>query len=72
MMSGLLVPYSGRHDGKMVPTRRRNRALAAMVGTGMRLIELGDLAARVAALKAAAGSREGSSDAAAFPAEPAQ
>jgi hypothetical protein len=47
----------------------RNRALTAIVSTGARLIELGDLAARIAAIEAALGPRRRSDDDSAFPAE---
>jgi hypothetical protein len=47
----------------------RNRALNSMLTTGIKLVETGDLAARIEALEAGAGRRLGSSDDAAFPQE---
>ena len=47
----------------------RNRALTAIVATGAKLIELGDLASRIAAIEAALGPRRRSDEADAFPAE---
>jgi hypothetical protein len=47
----------------------RNRALTTIVATGAKLLELGDLATRIAALEAAVGSRHGSEDDPAFPLE---
>src|SRR5450759_522582 len=43
-------------------TIARNRALTTIVTTGARLLELGDLAARLAALEATVTSRHASSD----------
>jgi hypothetical protein len=50
-------------------TIARNRALTTIVATGAKLLELGDLAARMAALEAALTSRHASSDDTAFPLE---
>jgi len=50
-------------------TIARNRALTTIVATGAKLLELGDLAARLAALEAALTSRHASSDDTAFPLE---
>jgi hypothetical protein len=47
----------------------RNRALTAIVATGAKLIELGDLTSRIAAIETALGPRRGSSEDSAFPAE---
>jgi hypothetical protein len=47
----------------------RNRALTAIVATGARLIELGDLASRIAAIEAALGPGRRSDGEAVFPAE---
>jgi len=47
----------------------RNRALNSMLATGIKLVETGELEARVQALEAGAGRRLGSSDDAAFPQE---
>jgi hypothetical protein len=47
----------------------RNRAVTAIVATGAKLIELGDLAARVAALEAAIGPRRRLEADAVFPIE---
>ena len=47
----------------------RNRALTAIVATGARLIELGDLAARIAAIEAALGPRRRADEDSVFPAE---
>jgi hypothetical protein len=52
-------------------TIARNRALTTIVATGAKLLELGDLAARLAALEAALTSRHASSDDTAFPLETA-
>jgi hypothetical protein len=47
----------------------RNRAVNSMLATGLRLVETGELEARVQALEAAAGQRLPSDDDAAFPEE---
>jgi hypothetical protein len=47
----------------------RNRALTAIVATGARLIELGDLATRIAAIEAALGPRRRPDEDSVFPAE---
>jgi hypothetical protein len=47
----------------------RNRALTAIVATGAKLIELGDLATRVAAIEATLGPRRRSDENSVFPAE---
>ena len=47
----------------------RNRALTSIVATGARLIELGDLATRVAAIEAALGPRRRSGEESVFPTE---
>jgi hypothetical protein len=47
----------------------RNRALTSIVATGARLIELGDLATRVAAIEAALGPRRRSAEESVFPTE---
>jgi hypothetical protein len=47
----------------------RNRAVTSIVAQAAKLIELGDLATRVAAIEAALGPRPRSEDAAAFPVE---
>ena len=47
----------------------RNRALTAIVATGAKLVELGDLAARIAAIEATLGARGRSGEHAVFPAE---
>jgi hypothetical protein len=47
----------------------RNRALNAMLATGIRLVEIGELEARLEALEAAAGQRLHSTEDAAFPQE---
>jgi hypothetical protein len=47
----------------------RNRALTSIVVAGARLVELGDLAARIAALEAAVTSRHAETDDPAFPRE---
>ena len=47
----------------------RNRAITAMVATGIRLVEFGDLAARVAAIEAATGPRPRSEEDDIFPEE---
>jgi hypothetical protein len=47
----------------------RNRAIAAMLALGVKLIEVGDLAARLAALEAAVGHGHPEEDADAFLAE---
>ena len=47
----------------------RNRALTAIVATGARLIELGDLAARIAAIEATLGPRRRSDEDSVFPTE---
>jgi hypothetical protein len=47
----------------------RNRALTAIVATGAKLIELGDLAARIAAIEATLGPRRQSDEDAVFPTE---
>jgi hypothetical protein len=47
----------------------RNRALNSMLTTGIKLVETGDLAARIEALEAGAGQRTDASDDAAFPQE---
>jgi len=50
----------------------RNRALTQIVATGAKLIEVGDLATRVAAIEATIGpGRRSDDDTAVFPAEPA-
>src|SRR5450759_2436126 len=50
-------------------TIARNRAVNAMLATGIRLVEIGELEARLEALEAAAGERLHSDDDAAFPEE---
>ena len=47
----------------------RNRALTAIVATGAKLIELGDLAARIAAIEATLGPRRRPDEDSVFPAE---
>src|SRR5665811_1543832 len=47
----------------------RNRALTAIVATGAKLIELGDLAARIAAIEATLGPRRRTDEDSVFPAE---
>jgi hypothetical protein len=47
----------------------RNRALTAIVTTGAKLIELGDLAARVATIEATLGPRRRTDEDSVFPAE---
>ena len=47
----------------------RNRALIGVASAAARLLEVGDLAARVAGLEAAVGSKDRSADDAAFPQE---
>jgi hypothetical protein len=47
----------------------RNWALTAIVATGAKLIELGDLAERIAAIEATLGARRRSDEHAVFPAE---
>ena len=47
----------------------RNRALTAIVATGAKLIELGDLAARIAAIEATLCPRRRSDEDSVFPAE---
>ena len=47
----------------------RNRALTAIVATGTKLIELGDLANRIAAMEAALGPHRPSDENSVFPAE---
>jgi hypothetical protein len=47
----------------------RNRALTAIVATGAKLIELGDLAARIAAIEATLGPRRRSDEDSVFPTE---
>lgn len=47
----------------------RNRAVNSMLATGLRLVETGELEARVQALEAAAGQRTDTRDDAAFPEE---
>ena len=47
----------------------RNRAVNSMLATGLRLVETGELEARVQALEAAAGQRTDSGENAAFPEE---
>ena len=47
----------------------RNRALTAIVATGAKLIELGDLATRVAAIETALGPRRRSGEESVFPTE---
>jgi len=50
----------------------RNRALTQIVATGAKLIEVGDLATRIAAIEAIIGpGRRSDDDTAVFPAEPA-
>ena len=50
----------------------RNRALTAIVATGARLIELDDLATRIAAIEAALGPQRRSDEDAAFPGDEPQ
>jgi hypothetical protein len=47
----------------------RNRALAAIVATGAKLIELGDLATRLAAIEATLGQRRPTDEESVFPTE---
>ena len=47
----------------------RNRALTSIVATGARLIELGDLASRIAAIEATLGPHRRSDEVGAFPTE---
>ena len=47
----------------------RNRALTSIVATGTKLIELGDLASRIAAMEAALGPRRRSGEESVFPTE---
>ena len=47
----------------------RNRALTAIVATGAKLIELGDLASRIAAIEATLGPRRRADDETVFPTE---
>jgi hypothetical protein len=47
----------------------RNRALTAIVATGTKLIELGDLATRVAAIETVLGPRRRSDEDGVFPTE---
>jgi len=47
----------------------RNRALTAIVVTGAKLIELGDLASRIAAIEATFGPRRRSDEESVFPTE---
>jgi len=47
----------------------RNRALTAIVATGAKLIELGDLASRIAAIEAALAPRRRADEDAVFPTE---
>ena len=47
----------------------RNRALTAIVATGAKLIELGDLASRIAAMEAALGPHRRSDEDSVFPTE---
>jgi hypothetical protein len=47
----------------------RNRALTAIVAAGAKLIELGDLAARIAAMEATLGPRRRSDEESVFPTE---
>ena len=50
-------------------TIARNRAVNAMLATGLRLVEIGELEARLEALESAAGNRTDSGENAAFPEE---
>jgi hypothetical protein len=47
----------------------RNRALTAIIATGAKLIELGDLARRIAAIEVTLGPRRRSDEESVFPAE---